>query len=57
MLARLAGSWWARLAITAAILAYLATRIDMAAAARAVRRRSAGRTCCSCSRWSPSIAR
>ena len=36
MLARLAGSWWTRLAVTAAILAWLATRIDMAAAARAV---------------------
>ena len=36
MLARLAGSWWTRLAITAAILGWLATRIDMAAAARAV---------------------
>lgn len=36
MLARLAGSWWARAALTAAILAWLATRIDMAAAARAV---------------------
>ncbi len=36
MLVRLAGSWWLRLAVTAAILAWLATRIDMAAAARAV---------------------
>lgn len=30
------GSWWTRLAITIAILAYLASDIDMAAAARAV---------------------
>jgi hypothetical protein len=36
VIARLAASWWARLAITAAILGWLATRIDMAAAARAV---------------------
>lgn len=36
MLARLAGSWWARAALTAAILGWLATRIDMAAALRAV---------------------
>lgn len=36
MVARLAASWWTRLAITAAILAWLATRIDMGAAARAV---------------------
>jgi uncharacterized membrane protein YbhN (UPF0104 family) len=35
-LALLAASWWTRLAITAAILGWLATRIDMAAAARAV---------------------
>jgi uncharacterized membrane protein YbhN (UPF0104 family) len=34
--ARLAASWWTRLAITTAILAWLATRIDMGAAARAV---------------------
>ena len=38
MLARLAGSWWARAALTAAILGWLATRIDMGAAARAVLR-------------------
>jgi uncharacterized protein (TIRG00374 family) len=36
MMARLVGSWWTRLAITATILAWLATRIDMGAAARAV---------------------
>ena len=36
MIARLAASWWTRLAITAAILAWLATRIDMSAAARAM---------------------
>jgi uncharacterized membrane protein YbhN (UPF0104 family) len=36
VIARLAASWWARLAITAAILGWLGTRIDMAAAARAV---------------------
>ena len=33
---RCASSWPARLALTAAILAWLATRIDMGAAARAV---------------------
>ncbi len=36
MLARLAGSWWLRAAITAAILAWLSTRIDMRAAAAAI---------------------
>jgi uncharacterized membrane protein YbhN (UPF0104 family) len=36
VLARVAGSWGLRLAITAAILAWLATHIDMALAARAV---------------------
>jgi uncharacterized membrane protein YbhN (UPF0104 family) len=36
VLQRLAGSWGLRLAITAAILVWLATRIDMGAAARAV---------------------
>lgn len=36
MLRRLAGSWWLRAAITAAILAWMATRIDMRAAAAAV---------------------
>lgn len=36
MLRRLAGSWWLRAAITAAILGWLATRIDMRAAAAAV---------------------
>jgi len=36
MLARLAGSWWARAALTIAILAWLATGIDMGTAARAV---------------------
>lgn len=38
MLRRLAGSWWLRLAITAGILAWLATRIDMRAAAAAIAR-------------------
>jgi uncharacterized protein (TIRG00374 family) len=33
---RAATSWWVRLLVTTAILAYLASRIDMAAAARAV---------------------
>ena len=36
LLARAAGSWWVRLLLSAAILAYLAARIDMPAAARAV---------------------
>ena len=36
MLARLAGSWWLRAAITAAILAWMSTRIDMRAAATAI---------------------
>ena len=36
MLRRLAGSWWLRLAVTAAILWWLSSRIDMAAAATAV---------------------
>lgn len=35
-LARAAGSWWLRLLISVAILAYLASRIDMRAAAAAV---------------------
>jgi uncharacterized protein (TIRG00374 family) len=35
-LRKVIGSWWARLAITVAILAYLASDIDMGAAARAV---------------------
>ena len=38
MLRRLTGSWWLRLAITAGILAWLSTRIDMAAAVSAVAR-------------------
>lgn len=38
MLRRLAGSWWLRLAITAGILLWLSSRIDMAAAATAVAR-------------------
>jgi glycosyltransferase 2 family protein len=36
VLSRAAGSWWVRLAITAAILGYLASRIDMSASAAAV---------------------
>lgn len=36
MLGRLAGSWTVRLVVTASILAWLSTRLDMAAAARAV---------------------
>jgi len=36
MLARVASSGWTRLAVTAGILVWLSTRIDMAAAARAV---------------------
>ena len=36
VLSRAAASWWIRLLISAAILAYLATQIDMAAATRAV---------------------
>lgn len=36
MIARLAGSWWVRAALTAAILAWLGTRIDMRAALVAV---------------------
>jgi uncharacterized membrane protein YbhN (UPF0104 family) len=36
VLGRLAGSWWLRLAVTAAILWWLSTRIDMRAAAAAV---------------------
>ncbi|MGE3191262.1 MAG: lysylphosphatidylglycerol synthase transmembrane domain-containing protein [Vicinamibacterales bacterium] len=36
MLGRVMRSWWLRLGITAAILLYLESRIDMAAAARAV---------------------
>ena len=35
-LTNIAGSWWVRLLLSAAILAYLAYRIDMTAAARAV---------------------
>lgn len=35
-LTRAAGSWWVRLLLSALILAYLASRIDMATAARAV---------------------
>ena len=35
-LTRAAGSWWVRLLLSVSILAYLASRIDMAAAARAV---------------------
>ena len=35
-LAKVIGSWWFRLAITVAILAYLASEIDMAAAGRAI---------------------
>jgi len=35
-LARLGRSWWVRLAITATILTYLASQLDMASAARAV---------------------
>lgn len=38
MLARLAGSWWVRLGLTAGILGWLATGIDMGAAAAAVAR-------------------
>jgi uncharacterized protein (TIRG00374 family) len=37
-LRRIIGSWWVRLAITIAILVYLASEIDMAASARAVLR-------------------
>jgi uncharacterized protein (TIRG00374 family) len=36
MLTRAAGSWWVRFLLSAAILAYLASRIDMAAAAGAI---------------------
>jgi hypothetical protein len=36
ILARAAGSWWVRLVLSAAILGYLAMRIDMAAATRAI---------------------
>lgn len=36
MLGRLAGSWWLRAAITAGILAWMSTRIDMRAAVAAV---------------------
>lgn len=36
MIARLAGSWWLRAALTAAILAWLGTRIDMRAAWAAI---------------------
>ncbi len=35
ILSRAAGSWWVRLLLSVVILAYLASRIDMAAAARA----------------------
>lgn len=38
MLARLAGSWWVRAAVTLAILAWLGTRIDLAASMSAVAR-------------------
>lgn len=38
MFARLAGSWWVRAALTAAILAWLGTRIDLGAAMAAVAR-------------------
>jgi hypothetical protein len=34
VLGRLAGSWWLRAAITAGILAWLSTRIDMRASSR-----------------------
>ncbi|MGE3277246.1 MAG: lysylphosphatidylglycerol synthase transmembrane domain-containing protein [Vicinamibacterales bacterium] len=36
MLGRVARSWWLRLGITAAILVYLGSRLDMAAAGRAI---------------------
>ena len=52
----LAGSMLVRLAITAAILAYLATRSTWPRR-RARSRRSTCRTCCSCWCWWPSIAR
>ena len=36
MLGRLAGSWWLRAAITAGILGWMSTRIDMRASASAI---------------------